>query len=205
MSECRRHLDLTKPLDENLTIYAEGDYADPPFECRDWAGIDRHGFRVSRLVLGTQTGTHMDAPAHFLDGGATLDALPVDRMMGRYVLLDLPAKASPEELDNLLMTYRDQTILFLRTPQEGVAFLSRPAMERLLALPPAVWVLAGEIEVSESEPLEFHRLLARAGKYLVEDLDPQTVLEVEPGGEIFLLPLRLTGTSGAPCRAVVRY
>ena len=205
MSECRRHLDLTKPLDENLTIYAEGDYADPPFECRDWAGIDRHGFRVSRLVLGTQTGTHMDAPAHFLDGGATLDALPVDRMMGRYVLLDLPAKASPEELDNLLMTYRDQTILFLRTPQEGVAFLSRPAMERLLALPPAVWVLAGEIEVSESEPLEFHRLLARAGKYLVEDLDPQTVLEVEPGGEIFLLPLRLTSTSGAPCRAVVRY
>lgn len=205
MSECRRPLDLTKPLDENLTIYAEGDYADPPFECRDWASIAREGFRVSRLVLGTQTGTHMDAPAHFLDGGAPLDALPVEQMMGRYVLLDLPAKASPEDLEHPLRAYRDQTILFLRTPQEGVAVLTRPAMERLLALPPVVWVLAGEIEVSESEPLEFHRMLARAGKYLVEDLDPQTAREVDPGGEIFVLPLRLTGTSGAPCRAVVRY
>jgi arylformamidase len=205
MSECRRHLDLTKPLDENLTIYAEGDYADPPFECRDWASIARHGFRVSRLVLGTQTGTHMDAPAHFLDDGATLDALPVDQMMGRYLLIDLPAEASADDLEIPLMAHRNQRILFLRTPQEGVAVLTRPAMERLLALPPAVWVLAGEIEVWESEPLEFHRMLARAGKYLVEDLTPKTALEVEPGGEIFVLPLRLTGTSGAPCRVVVRY
>lgn len=205
MPQYRRHLDLTKPLDNNLDIYTSADYVDPPFECHDWAGITQQGFRVARLTLGTQTGTHIDAPAHFLDGGATLEALPVDRMMGRYMLLDLPAKASPGDLERPLRVYRDQTILFLQTPQNGPAVLTGPALERLIALPPTVWVLAGEIEVFESKPFEFHRMLARAGKFLVEDLDPKPAREVEPGGEIFVLPLRLTGTSGAPCRVVVRY
>ena len=57
-------LDLTKSLDQNLSIYIEGAYSDPPLQIETWCTIHEQGYKVSRLSMGTQTGTHIDAPAH---------------------------------------------------------------------------------------------------------------------------------------------
>ena len=212
-------IDLTWPLDDRLLIYADGDYRDPPLARRAWCAIDERGFRVEELRLGTQTGTHIDAPAHFDPAGATLDALPVERLIGSYCLIDLPARPAPIAHD-----YRGEAMLFVRAcgavtrggaadaaaPQGsvtrggGAAVLDPAQFEALLALPPIVWVVAGVIEIDDAPRFEFHRALAHAGRYLVEDLEPAAALEVRPGGELFVLPLALVGTSGAPCRVVVR-
>ncbi len=74
----------------------------------------------------------------------------------------------------------------------------------LVDLPPEVWVLAGVIEVADASGLEFNRIVAEAGKFLIEDLHEENAAMVPRRGEIFALPLRLIGTSGAPCRVVVR-
>ncbi len=58
-------IDLTRKLDESLSIYSGGGYSDPPLLVESWCAIEEQGFKVSRLSMGTQTGTHIDAPAHF--------------------------------------------------------------------------------------------------------------------------------------------
>ena len=54
-------INITKVLDENLPIYAEVNYSDPPLKVETWCTIPDQGFRVCRFSLGTQTGTHIDA------------------------------------------------------------------------------------------------------------------------------------------------
>jgi kynurenine formamidase len=197
-------LDLTQPLTAGIEIYTEDDYRDPPFECREWCSVTSRGYRVSELRMGTQTGTHIDAPAHFDAQGATLEALPVERLIGRYCLLDLPAHADRSTVTHLCRAFAGEPILFVRTPHGETAELSSEALDPLLALPPVVWVVDGAIELKDAPALAFYRAVASAGKYLVENLDHETAGAVRPGGEVFALPLALVGTSGAPCRVLVR-
>ncbi len=96
--------------------------------------------------------------------------------------------------------------MFIRSSDQlGVSRITRQALHILLELPPIVWVLDGDVEVENGSPLEFHRLVAVRGKYLVENLNREMALRVKPGGELIALPLALVGTSGAPARVLVRY
>lgn len=197
-------IDLTKPLNTSFIPYSTGKYTDPPLEFSAWSFLHREGFRVTRLSMGTQSGTHIDAPAHFLEDGAPLEALSPDHLMGEYYLLDLPGAASLSDISELLKTYHDEKILFLRTPENSSTKISREAMHKILSMPPALLVLSGEIEIENSEPFAFNRLVARAAKFLVEDLDQKEAHNLPARGEIFVFPLRLVGVSGSPCRVIVR-
>lgn len=197
-------IDLTKPLDASYLPYTTGNYTDPPLDIADWSSISSEGFHVSRLSLGTQTGTHIDAPAHFWANGATLEALPPDHFVGSYFIIDLPACASSSDVARWMGSYRQEKILFLRTPENQTSQLSRESVQKILSLPPALWVLSGQIEIEQSPPLEFHRLVARAGKFLAEDLEQKDAHLVPDEGEMFVFPIRLVGTSGSPCRVMVR-
>src|SRR5512133_2907000 len=105
-------IDLTKLLDENIYMYSEETYSDPPLLIEAWCTVQSQGYKVSRVSLGTQCGTHIDAPSHFMEGGAELGALPVETLMGKYLLLDLDqiAQTGKAEFD-----YQGEPILFLRS------------------------------------------------------------------------------------------
>ncbi len=188
-------IDLTKPLDENLSIYAEAGYSDPPFEVEAWCTVQEQGYQVARLALGTQTGTHLDAPMHFLAGGAGLEALPVEALLGKYLWLNLDAGEQPFE-------YHGEPILFLAA--RGNLEISASFFETLLALPCRVWVIVYEVSVVGREVFHFNRRLAELGKFLIENIDESAAARVRPGGELVALPLRLVGVSGSPCRVLVR-
>ena len=192
-------IDLTKALDENLYIYSEGTYADPPLKIEDWCSVQSQGYKVSRVSLGTQCGTHIDAPSHFLEGGAELGALPIEALMGKYFLLDLDDVARS---GNTKFDYQDEPILFLKS-NTGIE-ISEEIFNSLLALPCRMWVIVYDVSISGRDVFHFNRALAKAGKYLVENVDERVAMRVKSGGEIFALPLRLVSTSGAPCRVVVR-
>lgn len=199
-------IDLTIPLDENTPIYSEGDYSDPPLRIDPWCEIAAQGYRVAHLQLGTQTGTHIDAPAHFSEGGDTLEALPIDVLIGPYLWVDLADQAQMTQLCQhptcteliLFLTSSDATAV-----QNGVT-LSLASLTALLTLPCRVWVIVYGIQIAGKDPLYFHRALAEAGKYLIEDVDTQAAQQVRSGGELIALPMRLVGVSGSPCRVVVR-
>ncbi len=192
-------IDLTKALDENLYIYAEDGYSDPPLLIEPWCTVQSQGYKVSRVSLGTQCGTHIDAPSHFMEGGADLSALPVDALMGKYCLLDLDeiARTGKTEFD-----YQQEPILFLKS--SGGLEISEDVFNSLLALPCQVWLITYDISIFGRDIFYFNRTLAEADRYLIENVDEHAAMQVKSGGEIFALPLRLISTSGAPCRVVVR-
>ncbi len=197
-------LDLTKLLDSSLEIYEEDNYRDPDFSCQEWCSVEKQGYRVSALSLGTQTGTHIDAPAHFDSSGKCLEALPLESLIGSYFLLDLPEDANDDQVRILCAGFSAERILFLRSSSSGVSLITPGALDLLLNLSPVVWVVAGAVKLTDGDPLLFHRLLALRGKYLVENVCYELASYVNPGGELIALPLRLVGTSGSPCRVVVR-
>ncbi len=191
-------------MDSSLEVYQEEGYSDPPFICSEWSTIKERGYRVERLELGTQTGTHIDAPAHFDPAGAALDSLSIERLIGEYYLVDLPEIVDEGGIAARIAGYTGDRILFLRPHHCRKSQMTIEALTALVALPPLVWVVAGQASIEGKPALEFHRALARAGKFLVEDIDAAAAARVPLRGEIFALPLALAGTSGAPCRVVVR-
>src|SRR5512142_860820 len=102
-------LDLTRVLDEHLPIFTSGSYSDPPLQIETWCTVEQQGYAVSRLSLGTQTGTHIDAPAHFTADGTTLEALPVQALMGRYLWVDL-GRLTQGSLNEVRSAYQGERI-----------------------------------------------------------------------------------------------
>lgn len=196
-------IDLTKVLDENLPIYTDGRYSDPPFQIETWCTVPEQGYKVSRLALGTQTGTHIDAPAHFVEGGATLEALPLPALIGQYLWVDLNQVRQTEESEYKSL-YQVEPILFLTSSGQAEPEISPELLAALLELPCLVWVIVYGVRVRGRGPLYFNQAVAKAGKYLIEEVDEMMAMRVRAGGEIIALPLRLRGASGSPCRVVVR-
>jgi arylformamidase len=173
------------------------------------------GANVSRLDLGSHSGTHVDAPKHFFDQGAGVDALPLDVLMGpaRLIAFDDSVKMVGEtELRAHELT--GVTRLLLRT--RNSAWLASGSAEfhpdyTYLAPDGAAYLvslgvkLVGvdylSVEQFHSGHHRTHRTLLGAGVVIVEGL---VLTEPPPGDYDFrCLPLRLAGLDGAPARAVL--
>jgi kynurenine formamidase len=142
------------------------------------------------------------APAHFHAGGATLEALPLEALIGPYLWVDLD-QTTQAELEALEAYQNGETILFLASAVQTEAEITQEVFGALLRLPCPVWAITNGIRIIDQEAFYFNRELAEAGKFLIEDLDESAARRVKPGGRMIALPLRLPGVTGSPCRVVV--
>ncbi|KAG0702930.1 putative cyclase [Suillus ampliporus] len=78
-------IDLSHSLTPQTTIYP----GDPPFAMHSVCSIPTDGYTVHAVSLGTHTGTHVDAPFHFFAQGQKLHELPLERFVGRVVVVDV--------------------------------------------------------------------------------------------------------------------
>jgi arylformamidase len=170
-------------------------------------------FRSSRLSFGSHTGTHIDAPAHLLAGGMTVDAIPLSLLLGPCLVVDLTAHAGEIDADLLKkLPLKGERRLLFRTRNSGL--WERPGfVEEFTALTPAAatWLvelgvqLVGidylSVERSQSQG-RVHRTLLEAGVVILEGLNLAGVKRGEY--ELICLPLKISGIDGAPCRAVLR-
>ena len=174
-----------------------------------------HDSNVSRLDCDVHTGTHVDAPSHFLAGGATVDALPLDVLIGPAFVASLPEApaVTPEVLSGLGLPSGTSRLL-LRTGNSRL-WSSGPTGFRTdfvaLTAEAARWLVDRHVRLIGVDYLSVqrygdgpltHRTLLGAGIVIVEGLD---LSGVAPGPyELICLPLRLAGAEGAPARAVLR-
>lgn len=208
-----RVIDVTLLLEPGLLVYPgePAVHLEPIFRLSQ--GDD---FDVSELCLGTHTGTHVDPPSHFLEGGATVDQLPLEALVGPAVVADLTSVVGhigPTELDSLELEEGTQRLLF-KTANSRL--WERPPAsfpERYVGLSPegARWVaqrgirLVGtdflSIEPPGGEGYPTHLALLGAGVVIVEGLDLRAV---DPGHyRLVCLPLKLAGADGAPARVAL--
>ena len=196
------YIDLTKKLDESTLIYSEVDYIDPPFNISEWCKVPDQGFNVSKICMGTQTGTHIDAPAHFLDGGNTLECLDISDMIGNYWLLN-EIQINRLSISEITESNKNEKFIFLCNATGNSFKLDKDKLHALLSLPIKVWIIMQEIEVVGEDDYCFYRALAEKDKYLIEDL--KYIESIPENGEITALPLNLQKVSGSPCRVILGY
>ena len=173
------------------------------------------GANVSRLDLGSHSGTHVDAPRHFFDDGGGVDTLPLDVLMGPARLIAFADEVtSVGEAELRAHDLRGVTRLLIRT--RNSAWLASGSTEfhrdyTYLAPDGAAYLvglgvrLVGvdylSVEQFHSGHHRTHRTLLSAGIVIIEGL----VLSEPPAGdhELRCLPLLLPGLDGAPARAVL--
>jgi arylformamidase len=164
---------------------------------------------VSRLELGAHTGTHVDAPCHFLPGGAGAEQLQLEAFVGPCMVADATTATGPlgaaliESLN--LRPGTDRVVL--KTPNSRLWELDTFCRDfvRLDGSGAAALVARGVRMVgidylSIGDP-DAHHLLLEQGVGLLEGLDLRAV---DPGAYFLTcLPLKVAGADGAPARAVL--
>ena len=79
--------DITIPLTNEMPTYP----GDPGIQIRDWYSLAAgHPANVTHLSMGAHTGTHVDAPAHFIEGAGKVDSLELNALIGPAQLIDVP-------------------------------------------------------------------------------------------------------------------
>jgi len=194
-------IDITRPLGEGVPLYP-GDRK-PAFRRRE-----QDGYTVTDLDLTTHTGTHVDAPSHYLPGGATLDRVPLRQLLGRARVLDMRDAGDAITADALSGKIRGAKRVLLRTRASGIHSFGEdfphltPDAARLLAGSgmAAVGIDSPSIEAFGSDG-SVHRELLGKGISILEFLDLSGV----SGGDYLMiaLPLRLEGLDGSPVRVIL--
>ncbi|HOB18456.1 MAG TPA: cyclase family protein [Candidatus Methanoculleus thermohydrogenotrophicum] len=193
--------DITHDLSEEVVFYP-GDIR-PRFR-----EVDTGQYRVTEMTLGSHSGTHIDAPSHYLEGGQTVDQIPPTVLIGPAQVLDCTDAAEVIRPGHLAGRLPGTRTLLLKTRFSGrqkfepdYPALSIEAAELITETEiTCLGTDAPSIEAFEGDGSVHRRLLGR-GIVILELLD----LAAVPGGEYFMiaLPLRLKGADGSPVRAIL--
>lgn len=168
----------------------------------------------SRLVMGTHTGTHVDAPLHFFDGRPGADALALELLIGRARVIDLPHRGGITETHLAGAGLREDLRVLLRTPNSALwnsaagfhsdyTYITEGAAKFLVAQGvKVVGVDYLSVEQFKKAGAPAHRALLGSGVIVIEGLN---LSDAEAGQyEMYCLPLRLAHGDGAPARVVLK-
>ena len=169
---------------------------------------------VSKVTMGVHTGTHMDAPLHFIQDAASIDRIPLDAVIGPARVIQIQDRVSirREEVERheieasgrvLFKTANSDNLWSKDRFDEDFIFIAQDAAEYLAERGvQTVGVDYLSVGGFRTDAVETHHALLGAGIWVIEGLD---LSGVEPGlYEMICLPLKLVGSEGSPARAVLR-
>jgi arylformamidase len=206
-----RWIDISVPLHSGMVHWPDN----PPVQIGRMLDME-HGdvANVSKIAMGSHTGTHMDAPLHFIRTGKGLNEMPLTAAIGRARVIEVrdPESVKPDELQPHGISPGER-ILFKtqnsvrRWPSrafiEDFVYVSQEAA-RYLAVQEVQTVGIDYLSVGGfvKDGVETHQALLEAGIWIIEGLD---LSQVEPGEyELICLPIKVEQSDGAPARAILR-
>lgn len=208
--------DLSVPISTELATYP----SDPGIQIEDWSSLAKgDGANVSALHFGAHTGTHVDAPAHFIEGAKKIELLELEVLIGEVEVVEVPqdrlvideafvAEHCRPGTERFLFKTRNSAFWrgdFKTDFRTDFTYLDLPAARRLVEQGVRlVGIDYLSIEKFRSKDHETHRALLSHEVIILEGLN---LTDVSPGKyELICLPLRLRTNlgDGAPARAVLR-
>jgi arylformamidase len=201
--------DVSLPLSPRLPHWP----GDPPFKRELASAISRgDSANVSRLDFGAHTGTHVDAPVHFIEGRPGVDKLSLEVLVGPCRVVE--ARAAGPELTPTEIPERAERLLIKTSNSrlwdnpdgpfaEDFVAVGEELARRLVAdgvrLVGVDYLSVESFRAPRAHPV--HHLLLEAGVVIVEGLD---LWHVDPGAyELYCLPLKLVGSDGGPARVIL--
>ena len=179
--------------------------------------VARDGYALERVTCTTHTGTHMDAPYHFLEDGETVDRIPPTRLVGSAAVLDVRTDVEgtiipPKTLEKHWPKKGTPEIVLLRTDWSHRRAPTREYLYDFPGLDPAAarWLAAKEVKGVGTDTLgidpfsntafEAHKVLLGKGIWLLEALDHLDQLSEGTEYTLVAAPLKIAGASGAMAR-----
>ncbi|MFA6001734.1 MAG: cyclase family protein [Thermoleophilia bacterium] len=203
-------IDISVPVFSGMAFYP----GDPGAEITTNRSIAQGDVaNITKLCLGSHTGTHIDAPYHFKDDGETVDRLSLETLMGPAFVMDLGdientisrsdlETAGLEGVKRLLLKTRNSKLWGLSGFEEEYVSLAGDAADYLVeAGVDLVGIDYLSVERFKSDTFHVHHKLLGAGVILLEGINLEAV---RPGiYELICLPLKIRDGDGAPARAVL--
>ena len=187
---------------------------DSRVEIKTLATVKKDGVKLSKFSFGSHTGTHIDAPNHFLENGIGVDKIDLGKLIGGCRVVDLTDIKSleifPQHLEKLNIK-KGERILFrtgnfsllkkssfpeeyVSLSEDGARFLAEKAVTMV-----GTDFLGIEKRGNPNHPV--HKMLLSNGIVIVEGLDLGAIEEGEY--DIICLPLRVIGADGSPARVLL--
>lgn len=201
--------DLSQRIETGMTVFP----GDPAVRVQP-ADAAASPWLVSRLDMGTHSGTHIDAASHFIRGGKSIDQYTVDRFV--LVGVVVPALGLGED-DSIEEQLEDASLVkgggvIIRTDWSQYwgterylchPYLSAAAAARLAAAEVGLVAIdALNVDSTVQETSHAHQILLGQDIVIVENLAHLAQLEMGKVYQFSFLPLLLTGLDGSPVRAV---
>jgi arylformamidase len=207
----KRIIDLSYDITHQMRVFPD----DPA------VGVLRHqhyqnGYFVSQLIMGTHTGTHIDVPAHKIQGGKAVDEVPIDHFTGKAYVMDFTflkplEEISGEQLEKFREKVKDVRTVIIKTNWgqhfgQDDFFTSFPGLSEQAV----EWFAKNNIRliglespsVNAIKHQQIHTLLLEKEIGIVESLANVNEISNEYV-ELFAVPLKLKGLDGSPVRAFV--
>lgn len=206
-------VDLTHDLERGMLVYP----GDPSPSFESFKTIDRDGVNLTKFTMGSHTGTHIDAPKHFLKTGIGIDQIPPAKLVGEAYIGDLSTKRIGSGITSYDLRRLDENIkpddivvcftgCSERWGDDSVAknytYLTRDAADYLVSKRiRAVGIDFLSIERFNDPPI-VHKTLLDNGIFIIESLS--NALKNLLGRRVLLIcmPIKLKDGDGAPSRVI---
>ena len=210
-------IDLTQKICNDMPVFSEEEL--PGLKVKKT--VNKDGYMLTDINIYSHNGTHMDAPAHVIEGGLTLDKMDIDRFMGSAFVINCTDLISDKDRIitlNHILKYKDKAdkaefILFYtgyshKWGERGYLFncpvLSEEASDYIIQSgKKGVGVDLMSLDHMDSETLPIHKKLLKNDILIIENLNNLNEIEGQLV-EFAALPLKFENADGAPVRAIAR-
>jgi len=169
---------------------------------------------LTHLSMSVHTGTHMDAPRHFLPDGITMEQMPMEPVIGRcrVIEFDVEDQITADDLKNLRLL-AGQRLLF-KTRNSARSWTMKEFDKDFISIRSDAAQVLADLKIMTvgvdymsiggygKDVVETHQIMLGAGIWVIEGLN---LSQIKPGYyDLICLPVKIEGADGAPCRAVLR-
>jgi len=204
--------DISLPISKDLPVWP----GDPSVSLMMTSSILKGDqCNITRMQMGAHTGTHIDAPYHFLKGAATTDAIPLETFIGPCFVVELDAEGLIEKKDFREYNLNGHSRILIKTRNSELWANNISSFDKnyvALGIDAAQYlvemntILVGidylSIESFQSDGCPVHKLLLKNNITILEGLN---LSGVKAGVyELICMPLKLQGCEGSPARALLR-
>ena len=208
-------LDLTLTISESIPCFPDS----PKVQFLSWSNLKEDGYNLELLFLSSHTGTHLDAPYHFVEKGKKIDEIPMKRLIGNGIIIKLYKKQNDSITKQDIILFEKQngkieensSVFFFCDWQKNLTkenyFTENPGLSDsaanylILKKINLVGIDSPSIDLGKNKSYKVHHVLAKKNILIVENL---TNLDKIPSlkFDFVILPLKLKNATGSPVRAI---
>ena len=208
-------MDLTLTISKDIPSFP----GSPKPQFVPWSTIGEDGYNLELLFLSSHTGTHLDAPYHFIKNGTKIHQIPVTRLCGNAILVKIKKNKDQAITKNDIILFekkngkipRNSSIVFFTGWQKNLKksfyFHNNPGLSESAAqylsskMINLVGIDSPSIDLGKDEKFTAHKILAQNNILIVENLSNLNRITTK-SFDFIILPLKLKNATGSPVRAI---